>query len=485
MSSTGLVTRKVDVKYIVCSVIGLFFLFGFGYIPAIAPLTQVGMQILGIFIGLIFMWSAVELIWPSILGIVAFGMSDYCTLPEAIASGLGNQVIWMLIMLLILAEAIRVSGVGEIIARFLVTRKFLGGRPLLFTFVYLWGFFISTMLLGSTAAIFLSWAIFYSIAKLAGYRKGDSYCTAMIIGCMLITVVGGGMLPFQGWMPALCASYSEATGVPINYAHFMIIGFCIGTLLSLLVALSIKFVFRCNLEPLKDFDVSAIAAEGVGRMNRRQKCYLGGFLVIVLYVLVTTLLPAGWPLVSWLNSITQPGFFGVIVAVLAMVRDKDGPILPFKELASTGIHWAIVFVCSAAIPIASALTSSETGVLDLFSSLLSPVFSDMPLLPFLSIVVAAVVILTNIGSNIGVAMMIIPIIMPFVLKMDINPSIFGIAVIFLSNLGFVLPGSSANAPFLYSNDWVEVKDIYRYGIYYCLVTIIVAIPVLYAASFIL
>lgn len=484
MSGNGFAKKKVDTKYVICSAIGLFLLFGFGYIPAIEPLSQVGMQILGIFVGLIFMWSTVDLIWPSILGIVAFGMSDYCSLPEAIASGLGNQVIWMLIMLLILAEAIRVSGVGEIIARFIVTRKFLSGRPLLFTFVYLWGFFVSTMLLGSTAAIFLSWTIFYSIAELAGYKKGDRYCTAMIIGCILITVVGGGMLPFQGWMPALCEAYRQSSGVPINYAHFMIIGFCIGTLLSLALALSIKYVFRCDLTPLKSFDVSSIKTEGIGKMNRRQKCYLGGFLAVVLYVLITTLLPTSWPIVGWLNSITQPGFFGVVVAVLALVRDENGPILPFRELASTGIYWNIIFVCSAAIPIASALTSSETGVLVLFSNLLSPVFSGMPLLPFLSIVVIAVVILTNIGSNIGVAMMIIPIIMPFVSELEVNPSIFGIAIIFLANLGFVLPGSSANAPFLYSNDWVDVKDIYKYGAYYCLLTIIVSIPVLYIASFI-
>ena len=125
-----------DAKYYINSLIGLFFILGFGHIPAIEPLTQVGMQIAGIFIGLIYLWSTVDLIWPSILGILAFGLSDYCTMTEAIASGLGSQVVWMLIMLMMISEAIRVSGVGEIIARWIITRRVLNGRPLLFTFMF-------------------------------------------------------------------------------------------------------------------------------------------------------------------------------------------------------------------------------------------------------------------------------------------------------------------------------------------------------------
>lgn len=37
------------------------FMFGFRFIPAPAPITSYGMQILGIFIGLVYGWSCCEL----------------------------------------------------------------------------------------------------------------------------------------------------------------------------------------------------------------------------------------------------------------------------------------------------------------------------------------------------------------------------------------------------------------------------------------
>ena len=471
-----------DAKYYINSLIGLFFILGFGHIPAIEPLTQVGMQIAGIFIGLIYLWSTVDLIWPSILGILAFGLSDYCTMTEAIASGLGSQVVWMLIMLMMISEAIRVSGVGEIIARWIITRRVLNGRPLLFTFMYLWGFFICTILLQQIAAIFLSWAIFYSIAELVGYQKGDRYSTMMIIGSLLASVVGGGIIPFQGWMLALCQTYGEASGTPVNYIQYMLVALVLGSVLMLLVALSIKYVFRCDLEKLKNFDVSTLSGETSLRLNYKQACYLGSFAIIIVYMLLTTILPAEWALTQLMNRFSQAGIFGILVVLLCLVRVNGEPLLDFRETAEKGINWNVILICSSAIPIASALTSDVTGVKVLFTNLLSPVFSGIGVLPFLAIIVVATVILTNVGSNIGVAMMLIPIILPFVDGLGISPAIPGMAIIFIANLGFVLPGSSAMAPFLYSNDWVQVRDIYKYGIFYCLLFVLEAVPILYLFS---
>lgn len=476
---------KVDMKYVINSLIGLFFIIGFGQLPAVEPMTRVGMQIAGIFIGLIYLWSTVDLIWPSILGILAFGMSDYCTMNEAIAAGLGSQVVWMLIMLMMISEAIRVSGVGELIARWIITRKVLNGRPFLFTFMYLWGFFICTVLLQQIAAIFLSWAIFYSIAEFVGYKKGDRYSSMMIIACLLASVVGGGIIPFQGWMLALCQTYGEASGTPINYVQYMIMAIVLGSILMLLVALSIKYIFKCDLDKLKNFDVSALTGEGGLKMNFKQKCYLGAFAIIIAYMLLTTLLPAEWAITQLMGRFSQAGIFGLLVVLLCMFRIEGEPILNFKQIAEKGINWNVILICSSAIPIASALTSDATGVKTLFLNLLSPVFNGIGVIPFLAIVVTATVILTNVGSNIGVAMMLIPIILPFVDKLGISPAIPGMAIIFIANLGFVLPGSSAMAPFLYSNDWVEVKDIYKYGVFYCLLFVLEAVPVLYLFSRIL
>ena len=73
-------------KYYLKSLIGLTFMFGFRYLPPIGPLTSLGMQVTGIFIGLIYLCCVVDIIWPSMIGLIALGMTDYCTVTEAISS---------------------------------------------------------------------------------------------------------------------------------------------------------------------------------------------------------------------------------------------------------------------------------------------------------------------------------------------------------------------------------------------------------------
>lgn len=78
--------KKGNALYYINSAIGLFFLFAFGRIvPPLGIISEVGMQVLGVFLGLIWLWSMVEIIWPSILGIVALGLTDYCSMDDAIA----------------------------------------------------------------------------------------------------------------------------------------------------------------------------------------------------------------------------------------------------------------------------------------------------------------------------------------------------------------------------------------------------------------
>lgn len=61
---------KDDLKMLVHSAIGLSFMLLFPLLPPFEPITPVGMHILGIFIGMVYLWSALNSIWPSIFGIV-------------------------------------------------------------------------------------------------------------------------------------------------------------------------------------------------------------------------------------------------------------------------------------------------------------------------------------------------------------------------------------------------------------------------------
>ena len=88
---------------------------------------------------------------------------------------------------------------------------------------------------------------------------------------------------------------------------------------------------------------------------------------------------------------------------------------------------------------------------------------------FIVTVMIAMMILTNIGSNMATSIIVVTVVLPFVSKYYFSPAIIGMAILLIANLGFIFPGSSGMAPFLYSNKWIEVKDIYKYGLVYCVI----------------
>ena len=84
--------------------------------------------------------QTVGLAWPALMGIVALGMSGYCTVNEAIALSLGSSVVWQVLMFMLLAGGVTSCGLGEYIARWIISRPFLKGRPILFVFMFFMGF---------------------------------------------------------------------------------------------------------------------------------------------------------------------------------------------------------------------------------------------------------------------------------------------------------------------------------------------------------
>lgn len=60
-------TRKS--KYFLHIAIYLIITFGVGFIPPFAQITELGMRVLGIFLGVIYAWCFIALDWPSILAL--------------------------------------------------------------------------------------------------------------------------------------------------------------------------------------------------------------------------------------------------------------------------------------------------------------------------------------------------------------------------------------------------------------------------------
>ena len=113
-------------------------------------------------------------------------------------------------------------------------------------------------------------------------------------------------------------------------------------------------------------------------------------------------------------------------------------------------------MCAVTIPLATALTNDSTGVLPWLTGIFSPIFEGRSPIFILIFTIVVMMILTNVGSNIAFGGAMIPVVSPFVLASGMNPVVAGAALIWIANMGLILPGASATASIFHGRG--EIPD---------------------------
>ena len=70
------IAKKNTISYIHVAIM-LALMLGGGYLPPIAQITPIGMKVLGVFLGLVYGWCFIDLLWTSVLGFFALGLTGY------------------------------------------------------------------------------------------------------------------------------------------------------------------------------------------------------------------------------------------------------------------------------------------------------------------------------------------------------------------------------------------------------------------------
>ena len=126
--STAVVKNK-GLYYFHFIVVALL-IFGFKYLPAPAPITETGMALLGVFLGAIYGWSTINIIWPSVLAILGMGMA--LGMPAVLSAGFGSNITWMIVFTYIAMGLLEENHILDVASAYLLTRKFFQGKPWIF-----------------------------------------------------------------------------------------------------------------------------------------------------------------------------------------------------------------------------------------------------------------------------------------------------------------------------------------------------------------
>ena len=87
-------------KQLLHGIIILFLMIGFGFLPPFSTVTPYGMQILGIFIGLVYAWSIGIVYWPSLLAFILFATVQHIPILNMLANMMNQQIMTCLLILI-------------------------------------------------------------------------------------------------------------------------------------------------------------------------------------------------------------------------------------------------------------------------------------------------------------------------------------------------------------------------------------------------
>ncbi len=435
-----------------------FFMFLFKYlVPPFGPVTDVGVGVLGVFLGVIWGWTTCGVVWPSILAIIAIGFTGFQSVTEAMQYGFGHNNVLTLLFVFPFMYAIEQAGIVKLIAHKLINLKVGRGRPWVVSFLLIFAASIISALVNPFVAIFFVWSLFYMVCDLYQIEKGK-YTQYMIAGIAFGATMGCMLFTFAPPVMQPLGAYQEASGVTVNAGAYTIFAFLMQITYYLLYILFGKFVLRLDLSHIQ---ISGI--ETTEKIDGYQKVIIGFLLAFLLILFCPSFLPGAWKITqicSALGTKATPALLIVLLAVLNFAKGVD-----LVELFEKGIRWSAILLTAAVMVIINAVGSSDVGISALITELLQPLLGGKSTLLFLISVILLPTILTNFGSNVVVGVIFIPIAYNFALAAGLNHTAIAAMLVLCTTCALATPAGCATAAILFGNkDWITPVQATKHGI---------------------
>lgn len=460
------------IHFIITAVI----IFGVRLLPNIGPLTDEGMVLLGAFIGAVYGWTFINMLWPSVLAIFSMGLQ--LGVAKVVAAGLGSTITWMLIFLYIVIGILTESKIIDNIAAFFLTREFILGKPWALFSIMIIGNFACSLLSGfGSLVIFLT--VTFKLCELLNIKPYSKFPTMMGIGIVLGTALAAIMFPFKGTALTMLAAWGGITGESIDYVRFMGTAFPVAFFILALYVLISRFVIRVDVAALKNFTPASTGIV-LKKLTDDQKLAAIILVWVLLDLCLPSILPKEWLLVVFLNSLTNFGQVALPILVFMVIRYKGEPVIKFDKIAAKYVPWELFMMMGVIMPLSSFLTADTTGIKEMMTSMVQPLLS-LGTVGFLLLLMGITVALTNFANNAVVGIIMMPVIYAFGLSTDaLSTSAALMILIFCTHFAFLTPGATPFAAIMFGNtDWIKASGVYKWGIPTIIILFLCTLPVGY------
>lgn len=448
-------------SYYINSAIVVAIMVAFQFLPAVGQITPLGMKVLGIYIGLLYGWSAVGLVWPSFLGLFFLAFSGYDTVGHLITSGFGNATNIYIMLICVFSFFVTQSGVSDIIVRAIIGRRFARGRPWIISGLFLTAAYACGALISMTPACIIVWGIVCQYCKDLGYQKGDKYPVLMIVGIALAGLMGYSLFPFRVPGTTLVGMVTQAGGV-VPFVPYVVCAFIIGYGSLLVYLLLCKYLFRPDVSRLtRSYEFGK-----ADKMTRYQKQILALTVLLILAFLVQSAAP-NTAIGSFLNQLGTSGIVLGLLMVMVFFKKKDGSsFADIIEATRKGVSWPVFYMLTIGMTMASALTADEGGIKAQLQSMLHPLLgSSGGRVLLLCLTTFLILFTTNFMGNLSCAMIVFNVANLYSDALGVSTALLACIIGVLANASIVFPSANPISAIMHGmTDWVTARDIYKYSV---------------------
>ena len=476
MGNEQIQNRRHDTIYYINSVIGILIMVFFQYLPAPAPITPAGMAILGQMIGLIYLWTFVDLVWPAFLGIIMFGFYAMTIYPsswqlsgvyEAGMESFGSWIALFALGCMILSVALEEVGTIRRITMWFITRKFAQKSPWAFSFMFLLATFIIGAFMDCVAAQFFMFGIAHEIFDQMGFKKGDAWPRYMITATTFTIIITFAMTPICHTTSILWMGiYSGITGTPANILSYMAVGVPIGIVLFALMLVWFRFACKIDISQFQQIDFKELESRRPGPMGIKEKIVS----IVCLVVLVLWLLPGFLgvfapqsPINTFLNSITATTPLFLAIALLAVIHVDGKPVLDMNT-ALKKVDWGTYLFLGSMMMIATSLGEDTTGISGFIANNIVPLANGMTPYAVVALIAVLSCLVTNVANNIPVGIIFVSVGVPMALSMNFNPYLIVVAICLGANLAYTIPPAFVPVGVAYADPYCRGITVLKNGI---------------------
>lgn len=460
--------------------IAIAIMIGFKYLPAPEPMTPLGMEIIGIFAGMLYGWLVIgELVWPSILGLVLLGLSDYSDVKTVFMNGFGNDTVLLVIFFMLFAGIMNHAGITDYIARKFVTLKFAKGRPYVLMLLLCLAMIAIEMFVSITAAVMIMYPLIFEICRLYDVKPGEKWVTLMCLGVLWTGSMSFLILPFKTVPALMLRLYGDLSGgATIEYVPYFIVTITGTVCVVAAFLLFCKFIARPDVSKL----TQDLSIQGTGKLSNYQKFILGYFIIVLILLMLPSVAPSDWAFTVLLNNIGNTGTLLLAIAVYLFFDFKEG--MSVHKMFSEGVAWPVVFLLIGALSLGSAFEAEETGITAFLSHILGPIFEGRSPIVFIALIVLVSAMLTNVANNLACVAIFVPIAYTLGTSFGgVSMPALMIMVIMSCVVGIAFPPASSPAAILFGYaDWCPAKLITKYGVIFVLLNCIIVCCIVYPLS---